>query len=507
MQTILAGLEALRRSPLAFLPITAEAVVAGVLVAVGAFPADASSAAAAAVFPLGSYFDLEQSLASGSGWAFVAAAAAFGTLVRSASLAATLWLADGARGAFVLTWMRTMRVVALAPLLLFPAAVFHLTGYVLRYAPFVALGGLAGVFASVVLVRRALAIDAGRPVRSAALPGFGGFLAYGYLVALAGAALAVLGRGSALGAGALVAFSGPIHALVLLGWREQTKSAAQPRGSWVAGTTGLACVVLLGVSLFDRSLAAPEPGQPRRGKLMLLGGVDSTSTSGALFDLPRGTLGFDPRRTIVLSYLGVEGPYEARDTRADLVEIARAVARQLDDVEHPRFLLGHSQAALIVDRIIVEGLPLPDSAVALAGPPPFPPAVSIPPSGQHAPGRPGGDAARAFSSLVDALGGPRFDIDAPASPTNLRPVVAPESPIPRLSVWAVVDSVWLDTDWRRPGEVNVVALTDHVGVTRNGYAFETAEAFFRGERVAGHEVSWQGFLVSTMRYTFEPWRP
>jgi hypothetical protein len=244
MQTILAGLVALRRSPFAFLPLTMEAAVAGLLVAVGAFPSDASSAPAVGVFPLGTYFDLKQSLATGSGWAFVGAAVLLSVLVRSSSLAATLWLADGARGPFVVSWVRTARVVAAAPLLLFPAAVLHFSGYALRYAPFVAMGAIAGVPAALVLVRRGIAVDAGRPIQRGSVPGVGGFLAYGYFVALSGAALSTLGRTGSFGAGAFVALMGPLHAIVLLGWRQQTRSEAEPRGVWVAGATAVVCVVL-----------------------------------------------------------------------------------------------------------------------------------------------------------------------------------------------------------------------------------------------------------------------
>ncbi|HVM35524.1 MAG TPA: hypothetical protein VM784_09320 [Actinomycetota bacterium] len=507
MQTILAGLVALRRSPFAFLPLTVEAAVAGVLVAVGAFPSGASSASAAGVFPLGTYFDLKQSLATGSGWAFVAAAMLLSVLVRSASLAATLWLADGARGPFAVSWLRTARVVAVAPLLLFPAAVLHFAGYALRYAPFVAMGAMAGVPAALVLVRRGIAVEAGRAIQRGKVPGVGSFLAYGYLVALSGAALAILGRAGTVGAGALVALMGPLHAIVLLGWRQQTRSEAEPGGAWVASATAVVCVVLVGMSLFDRTFGGARPAPDRRGRLMLLGGVDSTSSSGALIDLARGAFGFEPRRTILLSYRGREGPYEAADTRVDLLEVGRRVAVQIDGVRRPRFLLGHSQASLVLDRILVEGLPVPDVAVVLAGPPPFPPTLSVPPPGEEGPGKPAGDAARALSSLVEVAGLATFDIDAAASPTNLRPIVAPNSPIPRLSVWALLDSVWLEGDWRRPGEVNVVALTDHVGVTRDRYALGVADAFLRGKSVEGHELSWRGALVSTLRYAFEPWRP
>jgi len=46
-----------------------------------------------------------------------------------------------------------------------------------------------------------------------------------------------------------------------------------------------------------------------------------------------------------------------------------------------------------------------------------------------------------------------------------------------------------------------------VGVTKNSYAYAVADDFLSGREVAGHEVSWQGFLVGALRYAFEPWRP
>jgi hypothetical protein len=79
--------------------------------------------------------------------------------------------------------------------------------------------------------------------------------------------------------------------------------------------------------------------------------------------------------------------------------------------------------------------------------------------------------------------------------------------IPRLSVWALGDSVWLDGDWRRPGEINIVAMTDHVGVTNNGYAIASARDFFAGRAIEDDETSFQGFMVAALRYAFEPWRP
>jgi hypothetical protein len=74
-------------------------------------------------------------------------------------------------------------------------------------------------------------------------------------------------------------------------------------------------------------------------------------------------------------------------------------------------------------------------------------------------------------------------------------------------VWALGDSVWLYGDWRRRGEINVIAVTDHVGVTTNARAYDVAQRIFEGKRISGDEVSWKSGLVNVLRYAFEPWRP
>jgi hypothetical protein len=100
-----------------------------------------------------------------------------------------------------------------------------------------------------------------------------------------------------------------------------------------------------------------------------------------------------------------------------------------------------------------------------------------------------------------------FDIDAPAAPIHLEEVTAAGSDVPRVGVWAVADSVWLDQDWRRPDELNLVAITDHVGATKNNRALELVGRFFEGRAVESDETSWRSVLVPVVRYSFEPWRP
>jgi hypothetical protein len=239
---------------------------------------------------------------------------------------------------------------------------------------------------------------------------------------------------------------------------------------------------------------------------LVLGGADSTSTTGALSDLDPRDLGFSRAEATHLSYERGGGTYTAADTRRDLAEVAEIVAAQIADAEPPRALLGHSQAALVLDRLLASGLTAPEASVQLAGSPVYPPPVEVTAPGMTGAGRPGSDFARAFSWVFDRVGFSPLHLDSPAAPTNLETITARGGP-PRLAVWALGDSVWLDGDWRRPGEVNVVALTDHVGVTNNSRALTIARDFLAGRPVSDDEGSWRGALASLVRYVFEPWRP
>jgi hypothetical protein len=179
------------------------------------------------------------------------------------------------------------------------------------------------------------------------------------------------------------------------------------------------------------------------------------------------------------------------------------MAGQLGRLEQPVFVLGHSQAAGVLDRMPGG---LPDAAVVISPPPKRPPPVEVPPPGVRGPGKPGGDAARVVSGLLDAVGIGGFDVDAPAAPVHLDP---PDDPggVRRMAVWALGDSVWLQGDWRRNGELNVVAISDHVGAVNDGRAVSAARRFFAGQPVRSDAASWRGALAAALRYAFEPWRP
>jgi hypothetical protein len=487
-----------------------ESFIAASLVAFGALPRTGASVTAGAVFPLTSYFDLKQALAHAPAWPFFFAALIVSVLVRSAVVASTLWFADGRQGPLAPIWMRAGREAVLALVCFFPCALLFFTGVAIRYAPFVWAAAPLGVVAAVLIARRTLNIDSGsgRP-RGRGLPELPAFLAYAYLLSALAATTSVLGRVSFILPAILIACAGPLHALFILGWREHLRAETYPGGGMLAAVVTVVAVLLLGgATVYDRYIADSPPVArvQASGTLLLLGGADSTSTTGALASLDPRDVGFGRDRTELLSYR-VGETYKAEDTRRDLSAVAADVARQIEAADPPTYLLGHSQAALILDRLIDEGLTEPDRSAVIAGPPPVPPAIDVSPPAIEGDGAVGGDAARAMGVLLETLGMPSYDIDAQAAPTNLDAVIAIDRRISRLAVWALADSVWLDGDWRRPGEVNVVALTDHVGATNEARVLALTRDFLTGAEIGGDESSWRGFLAVSLRYAFEPWRP
>ena len=511
MRTLLAGVRAVRRAPEALLPLAAEGVVGAVLIATGAFPSNAGSVTATANFPFDVYFDLKQSLAYASGWAWFAAALSLGLLVRGGVLASTLWLADARPGPFAIAWWRAAKLALTSAAALFPSAALIFVGVATRYAPFVWTGALVGIVPALLFARRAVRLDvgAGEPPGKG-VPEAPGWLAYAYLATAVGAAMTVLGRTSPLLAAVLVLLIGPLHGLFLLGWREHLRNETYPGGGTLAVVATVVVVFgLMGFVFYDRAIrsAAPTAQADAPGTLLLLGGVDSTSTSGALVDLDPRELGFRESRTEVVSYRGAGQPYGIADTHTDLDDVAQRVAEQVESAAAPRFLLGHSQAGLILDRLLHDGLTSPDRAVVLAASPPYPPPVDAPPPGVDAPGRPATDVARALSKLLDGIGLTAFPVDVPNYPPHLQKVEVARSAVPRMQVWALGDSVWLEGDWRRPGEVNVVALTDHVGVANDTRALRLTRDFLMGRRVQDDGASWRGFGVALISHAFAPWRP
>ncbi|MDQ4142467.1 MAG: hypothetical protein M3198_01790 [Actinomycetota bacterium] len=512
MRTILAGFRGLRRTPLAAVPLALEGLVGGVLVLAGAIPASASGVPSTAVFPLDIFFDLKQSIAFGRDWSYVIAALGVAILIRGGVLAATLWLSDGRPGSFALAWARGCRMALIAVLALLPSAAFFFTASATRYAPFVYVGAILGLLGSILLARKGVKIDVGGgEPQGGGVPEAPNFITYAYIVTAFGAAMSFLAEGEEWPAALILVCLGPVHALFLVGWREHVRNGTFPGGGTIVTVASfLALLALFSLTAYDRYIRDPAPVRkaPAEGMLIVLGGADSTLKSGALADLDPRVLGYPRGRGRQLSYRGPGKSYTAEDTRKDLVDAAKIISKQVATAEpRPRAFIGHSQAGLILDRMIAQGLPLPERAVLLATPPATPPNVDVPPPDKSGPGRVGGDLARLLATGLDKIGVRPFDIDAPASPTNLRKVETRDSPIPRLEVWALADSVWLEDDWRRPGETNIVALTDHVGVTDNAQALAAARDFFAGKKVPDDESSWKGVAVGVLRYAFAPWRP
>jgi hypothetical protein len=512
MRTILAGIRALRRTPLATLPLTIEGLIGAMLILMGAIPPTGAGVPSTAAFPLDIFFDLKQSLAFATGWGYFIAAVGLGIIIRSAVIASTLWLSDGRPGSFALAWARAMRLALIAALALLPSAALFFAGVATRYAVFIWFAALLGVVPAALLARLALKLDVGGgDPTGKGVPEVPNFIAYVYLITAFGAAMSVLSDGPGKWAAALLlACLGPIHALFVLGWREHVRTGTFPGGGTIVTVvSALVLVLFFGLTAYDRFIRDPAPVRkaPREGMLLVLGGADSTSRRGALADIDPRLLGYPRSRARQLSYRGAGKPYDVADTRKPLDESARIIAKQIATAPRPRALLGHSQAELIFDRMLKKGTPLPEYGAFLASPPPYPPDVRVPPPDRDGEGRPGGDLTRGISWLLDKVGFEPFDVDSPNSPTNLKTVEVRKASVPRLTVWALGDSIWLDGDWRRAGEINIVALTDHVGVTDNAYAFDSAERFYAGKRVEDDETSWKGVAVGVLKYAFEPWRP
>jgi hypothetical protein len=510
VRTFLAGIAVLRRTPLAGVPFLVESILVALLVGANALPASGGTGPALAAFPFDIYFDVREALTHGHNWVWFAAIVGTSIMFRSLVLSSALWLADGGNGSLAVAWFRAARLCAIAALALLPAAAIFFTATAVRYAPFIWLGALLGLVPALALARRAVRLDTGAaPPTGKGVPELFGFLAYGYLIAVSGYTLQVIGSESRSLAALFVACLGPLHAIFFLGWREHVRGEKFPGGGFASAATTAAIIgVLVVTTAYDRFVRNPAPvgSAGSQGTLVLLGGADSTSKVGALADFDPRDVGYRETASKYLSYRGVDQPYTAEETRGDLDRTTEVVADQIGRAEEPVKLLGHSQASLILDRLIERGAPSPESAVILAPSPPTPPPFEVPRPGVDGEGKPGGDLARGFAKLLDLAGMTPFDIDAAASPVRLEPVVEPEG-VRRLSVWALADSVWLYSDWRRPGETNVIAITDHVGVTNNARAIDSAKRFFDRKEVDGDEKSWRGGLASLLGHAFAPWRP
>ncbi|CAN5576060.1 hypothetical protein BH20ACT23_BH20ACT23_12310 [soil metagenome] len=496
--------------PLAAVPLTIEGLGFAALLLLGVLPANGAVAPAAAAWPFDLYFDLKQSVAFSSSWPNFGATIVALVLFRSALLALIATLADGREASMPRAFRSALLLGLGGVVLMLPVAGLYFVAVAIRYAPFALVAGGLGLVIGWRLCRRGVGLNTGAVARGGPVPEFSSFLLYAVaLIGLGAAVTSLSGRSAALAA-LLVACAGPLHAMVWLGWRRRaTDGVTSSEGRLVATLAFFLFLAFFLASGIDRNLREYDivPAD-YEGSLLLLGGVDSTSQTGALADLDPGALGFQREQTELLSYAPDHDRYAAADTRGNLDRISVRVAEQIAATrDEPVILLGHSQASLILDRILDGGRATPDAAAVISPSPSLPPSVDLPRPGEDGEGRVGGDLARAFAGLMDLANLTPYEVDSPASPTNVERVEVSDAGIPRLALWALGDSILLETDWRREGEVNLVVFSDHVGATRNPRALDSARLFLQGEKVASDDASWRSIFVNVFRYAFEPWRP
>ena len=511
MRTILAGLSTLRRVPRSGLPFVLEGAAVALAVGLGLLPAVPQSVIAGAVFPLDVLFDVKRSIGFAHSWAGLVIALLFSTAVRSTILASAIHLGGDSELTFRELIKRSARTVATAIVALFPGASLFFIGVVLRYAPFVWLAALVTFLPALLMARRAAWLGREDLGRAAPAPYLGSFLVNSAILCLGGAAMSALAHSGRWSAALIPLLLAPVQAAFFFGWRAQVAGTAPAEKSRVFLGLTAACLLAFAVLVIGDRMSGGDFGNRtvagREGSLVLLGGADSTSTSGSLYGFDVRVLGWEQSAASLLSYSDGSS-YTKADTRRDLDDIAPVIERQIESGEPPVSMFGHSQAALILDRMIVAGSALPENAVVISPPPPTAPDLNVPAPDEVAQGRPGGDLARGFSWLLDRVGLSPYDVDAGAGPTNLGDVEPPsDGGVRRMSVWALADSVWLDSDWRRENEMNLVSVSDHVGAINDLYALDRARRFYAGDEIGDDEGSWRGALATTLRYAFAPWRP
>jgi len=480
------------------------------LLLLGLVPANGTVAPAAAVWPFDLYFDLKQTVAFSSGWLAFGVILVVLILFRSMLLALTATLADGPDASIRRALRGAVGLGLVAALLLVPVAGLYFVAVAIRYAPFAWVAGGLGLLIGWRLCRRGVGLDAGVAAQGGPVPEFSSFVLYAVALMAMGAAIASLSGRSTAAAALLVVCVGPLHALVWVGWRRRAaKGVASSEGRALAALAFFLFLAFFISSAIDRNLRDYDvvPAD-YEGSMLLLGGADSTSKTGALADLDPGALGYAPNQTELLSYSSDGRPYSAVDTRRDLDAIAVRVADQIAETrDEPVVLLGHSQAALILDRIYDHNQPGPDAAAVISPSPTEPPSLEVPPPNQDGAGRVGGDLARAYAVILDVVNLATYDIDVPSAPVDLERVEVADAGTPRLALWALGDSILLEDDWRRTGETNLVVFSDHVGATSNPRALDSARLFLQGEDIPADDSSWRSILVNVFRFSFEPWRP
>jgi hypothetical protein len=165
----------------------------------------------------------------------------------------------------------------------------------------------------------------------------------------------------------------------------------------------------------------------RRGSLLLVAGVDTSTGHGAMFRFDPTLIGFSCQQTFYYSYRGPGpggpqgdarcpirrgAPYHQTDTTRPLRLLASALRAQIVGLPRPVVVITHSQGAWIAWEEITAN---DDNAVsALVMLAPFNQGLApYPPPGRHRAGAAGGMAARYVTDLSRSMGISKFDPDAP----------------------------------------------------------------------------------------------
>ena len=246
-----------------------------------------------------------------------------------------------------------------------------------------------------------------------------------YLVALALIGVVLRRPGEAIQV-LVVPVSGALTALVARRLSSDPVRISIPLGVAVAAVATVAIVFGITQLRGDKLNAAPSA---RRGSLLLVAGVDTSTGNGAMFGFDPEALGFTCNQTFYYSYRGpgrggsqgaarcpirTGAPYQKSDTTRPLDKLASALYAQLAGLPRPVIVVTHSQGAWIAWKELTTARYRDNPVSALVMLAPFNQGLApYPPSGTHRAGAAGGAAARIVTDISRSLGISKFDPDAP----------------------------------------------------------------------------------------------
>jgi pimeloyl-ACP methyl ester carboxylesterase len=474
-------------------PLAVAAALLMTLELVGVVPAWAGLHHLVALPPLDLAADARALVSLAPSLPAFAAGLAVALVVRTVLLAALLGGLDRPR----LRLAGTLQVAALVPVLL--AALLAWSAEGLLYAAFLQAG--VAVTALLAVVLAAAPWTGASTLREGLRRSWDGGLRIGVLLGYA-TALVALGPLAADGgpAGRLLAVAGS----ALLTGVAITLLARPPRlgrGAVLAAAAALAVVAALVVRTAD---APPAPRPPERpGTLVLLSGISSASGDGAMLEIDPRDLGYPCERTHHASYAGPGdgqprgdaacpiphgAPYDELDTLRPFDEQVEALRAQLDGLEPPIVIAGHSQGAWVAWAAAaqgVEGL----SALVLVGTLPDN-VVGAPAAGERGAGTVGRFGFRHLLQPLAGLADQVIDVDAPFPREML---LAPGSaedvfmrPLPAgvavLSVPATVDLPLLPRGPRLAGARNACPVrSNHADLPQATALHRAINTFLDGE--------------------------